>query len=51
MNTNFLISVSSAYQHIKPSSFENRNQPTIYRKLRLGMHIFISEIPFPFLAI
>lgn len=33
MNTNFLISVSSAYQHIKLGLSENRNQPTINRKL------------------
>lgn len=32
MNTNFLISVLSAYSNIKPSSSENRNQPTITLK-------------------
>lgn len=51
MNTNFLISVSSAYQHIKLSSFENRNQPTIYRKLSLVILALTFNVHIPFLAV
>ena len=32
MNTNFLISVLSAYSNINPSPSENRNKPTINLK-------------------
>lgn len=50
-NTNFLISVLSAYLHIKLRSFENRNQPTINRKLSLGILIFTFNVHVPCFAI
>lgn len=50
-NTNFLISVLSAYLDIKLTSFENRNQPTIYRKLSFGFLLPFFDIHFPCFAV